>query len=48
MAKKAAKPAANGADAIKICFERILPEELDAERNARHRIRDMLAQQSGK
>jgi len=48
MAKKTAKPAANGAGAIKICFERILPDELDAERNARHRVRDMLAQQSGK
>lgn len=48
MARPAAKPADSGAGPIKICFERILPEELDAERNARHRVRDLLAQQSGK
>jgi len=33
---------------LKICFERILPEELDSTRNARHRVRDLLARQSGK
>jgi hypothetical protein len=33
---------------VKICFERIIPDELDAERTARHVLRDHMAASRGK
>ena len=48
MAKKVQSPASADKGLVKICFERILPEELDAERHVRHRLRDEMAKNAKK
>jgi hypothetical protein len=43
MAKKPAAHAERAEDSpVRICFERILPEELDRERHVRHQLRDQM------
>lgn len=37
-----------GEPLVKICFERIIPEDLDPERTARHALRDQMVKQAGK
>jgi hypothetical protein len=50
MAKKAASPSNPVPEEgpLRICFERILPDELDPERNVRHALRDALVATSKK
>lgn len=38
----------SGEPLVKICFERIIPEDLDPERTARHALRDQMVKQAGK
>lgn len=37
-----------GEPLVKICFERIIPEDIDPERTARHALRDQMVKQAGK
>src|SRR6267142_233906 len=48
MAKKTAPALANVASPVKICFERIIPEELDPEQHIRRTMRQMAIAARGK